>query len=103
MAVAGVVTAGPTCPVVTQPPDPACSDRRVDGAVIRVVDADGRQVAEATSAADGSFGLRLAPGDYVLLPQPVEGLMGTAPEQELRVPPGGGSAPIAISYDTGIR
>ncbi|HET7520560.1 MAG TPA: carboxypeptidase-like regulatory domain-containing protein [Candidatus Limnocylindria bacterium] len=103
VAIAGVVTAGPTCPVVTQPPDPACADRPVDGAVIRVLDGDGRQVAEVTSAADGSFELRLVPGDYVLVPQPVDGLMGTASEQELRVPAAGLREPVSIAYDTGIR
>ena len=32
----GTVTAGPVCPVVSDPPDPACADRIVQGAEIAV-------------------------------------------------------------------
>ena len=32
MSVTVIVTAGPVCPVVTDPLDPACADRPVDGA-----------------------------------------------------------------------
>ena len=31
-----LVLAGPTCPVVTDPPDPACADRPVEGAELVV-------------------------------------------------------------------
>lgn len=101
--VTGTVTAGPTCPVVTDPPDPNCADRPVAGAVLVLVDAGGAEVARVTSAADGTFAVALAPGAYRLVPQPVEGLMGTAPEIEFRVEAGEPTEELLVVYDTGIR
>jgi hypothetical protein len=98
----GIATAGPTCPVVTDPPDPGCADRSIAGAEILVLAMDGSEVARIVTGADGSFGVELAPGAYRLVPQPVEGLMGTAAEQTIRVEAGAPAA-IVISYDTGIR
>jgi hypothetical protein len=102
-AVAGVVTAGPVCPVVTDPPDPACEDRPVAGAEIVVRNASGETVARVRTAEDGTFSVPLAPGRYELVPQAVEGLMGTAPAVEVTVEDGLPLEPIEISYDTGIR
>jgi len=100
--VSGYAHAGPTCPVETNPPDPACADRPVANAVILVFDPSGTQVAEARTAADGTFSVLLPPGRYTLVPQPVEGLMGTASQQEVMVG-GGPVGGIDLSYDTGIR
>ena len=102
-AVSGVVTAGPVCPVVTDPPDPACEDRPVAGAEIVVRDASGETVGRALTAEDGTFSIALAPGTYELVPQAVEGLMGTASPIELTVEDGLPTEPIEINYDTGIR
>ena len=74
-----LATAGPVCPVETNPPDPACAPRPVAGAEIRVLDAGGQTIGSVVTAADGSAFLGLAPGSYTVQPQPVEGLMGTAP------------------------
>jgi hypothetical protein len=98
----GLAQAGPVCPVERQPPDPGCAPRPVAGAVL-VVTENGKEVARTTTAADGTFHLRLAPGDYQLVPQPVAGLMGTAAPVELSVREGVAPAPLVVSYDTGIR
>jgi hypothetical protein len=99
----GIVTAGPTCPVVTDPPDPNCADREVAGAVLVILNEAGQEVARVTSAEDGTFAVALAPGAYRIVPQAVEGLMGTAEELEVRVEVGEPAAEVAIVYDTGIR
>jgi hypothetical protein len=99
----GLVLAGPTCPVVTDPPDPGCAERPVAGAVLIVVDGAGAEVGRVTSAADGSFAIALAPGAYRVIPQPVDGLMGTAGQVDVRVEAGEPSAQVAVAYDTGIR
>lgn len=96
------VTAGPTCPVVTDPPDPNCADRPVAGAVVVVEDRDGREVARGTADEDGMIRLALAAGAYRLVPQPVDGLMGTAVPVEV-VLAAGDRAEVTLSYDTGIR
>jgi len=97
------VLAGPTCPVVTDPPDPDCADQPVQGALLIVEDVAGVEVARVRSDADGHFAVELAPGSYRLVPQPVEGLMGTAPALEFGVELGQPAAPLTVSYDTGIR
>lgn len=102
-SVRGVVLAGPTCPVVTDPPDPSCADRPVEGAVLVVTTPDGEEVGRATSDADGAFELALAPGTYRLVPQPVEGLMGTAEEVEFTVLADAPAVELTVAYDTGIR
>jgi hypothetical protein len=99
----GVVVAGPTCPVVTDPPDPDCADRPVAGALLVVFDGDGDEVARVTSAVDGAFAIALPPGAYRIVPQPVEGLMGTASELDVLVETGEPPEELAIAYDTGIR
>ena len=55
-----------------------------------------------TTGADGRFTVALPPGTYRLQPQPVEGLMGTAPEVIFTVS-SGEPADVTVSYDTGIR
>ena len=52
VAINGYVHAGPTCPVIQSPPDPACEDRPVSGALIDFVDSEGRVAETITSDAD---------------------------------------------------
>ncbi len=99
--VGGLVTAGPTCPV-ERPGDPACAPRPVDGAELLVTGADGSRVGRATTAADGLFRLDLDAGDYTLVPQPVQGLMGTEQPVPFSVRSGAETF-LEIGYDTGIR
>jgi hypothetical protein len=103
--VRGSVTAGPVCPV-ERPGDSACAPRPVPGATILVETAGGAEVGRATTLADGSFAIiDLPAGDYVLVPQPVEGLLGTADRVSISVPADGTPlpSPLSIQYDTGIR
>lgn len=62
-------------------------------------------MARAKTGADGMFVVDLAPGDYILVPQPVDGLMGTAQPVSMTVPAAGSPAPspFPLLYDTGIR
>jgi hypothetical protein len=101
--VSGLVLAGPTCPVVRDPPDPACEDRPVAGAEIIAVDAHGQEIARASTDAEGGFTLALPAGEYQLVPQPVEGLLGTASPTAIVVVDGAPLDPVTIVYDTGIR
>jgi len=103
--IAGLAHAGPVCPVERNPPDPACVDRPVAGAVVIVRDAGGRPVSQATTNLDGSF-LVAVPGGgtYTVVAQPVEGLMGTPAPAEVVVPAGAAAwATADLAYDTGIR
>lgn len=99
--VVGVVRAGPTCPVEQFPPDPECGDRPVAGAVLIITDQHGKEVRRVESNREGRFVTRLPAGGYILQPQPVDGLLGTAPPQDFIVE----TEPVelVIGYDTGIR
>ena len=99
----GTVTAGPTCPVETQPPQPGCEERPVAGAVLVFTDGSGTEVARVTSNADGTYAVELPPGAYRVTPQPVKGLMGTPAPMDVVVDAGGPMTELPVSYDTGIR
>lgn len=100
--VTGSAHAGPVCPVQQDPPDPACADKPVAGAALVIVDVEGREVAAISTDADGRFETMLPAGDYTIVPQPVEGLLGTAQPQAFTTGPG--LAPVLdVGYDTGIR
>jgi hypothetical protein len=103
--IVGRATAGPVCPVVRNPPDPACADRPVAGAVIVIRDGAGVEVARATTGADGTF-LVAVPrgGPWTVEAQAVEGLMGTPAPFEAEVANGSGAwVSVKVPYDTGIR
>ena len=99
----GEVLAGPVCPVVTEPPDPDCADRPVAGAelVLEVGSGNGGQI-RVIADENGLFELVLTAGPYTLIPQPVEGLLGTAAPVSLEIG-AGTTTEISVVYDTGIR
>ena len=103
--IAGRAVAGPVCPVERIPPDPACADRPVAGAVIVIRDAGGAEVARATTARDGTFLVGVpGGGSWTAEPQPVEGLLGTAPAIVVEVADAPAAwAAVDVAYDTGIR
>jgi hypothetical protein len=96
------LTSGPTCPVVTNPPDPGCDSRPVINAEVAVFDVHGQQVASGTSAEDGSVTLQLPAGAYYAVPAPVEGFMGQAEALAFSAV-GGDQVSLLFAYDTGIR
>lgn len=98
----GTATAGPVCPVERNPPDPSCAPRPVAGATIVIRDGSGSQVAVAISGQDGSYFVALPPGEYVVDPQPVQGLLGTAAQEPAHVD-AGAVTDVPLEYDTGIR
>ena len=100
--VTGSVVSGPSCPVMTEPPDPACDDRPVADAEIVIVSEAGNEVARVRTDGEGRFSVELEAGEYRLVPQPVEGLMGTAPEVGIVVHETDVDVGLS-SYDTGIR
>ena len=96
----GVVLAGPTCPVEQVGQSPCV--RSVSGAAILALNSSRHEVGRAVSDASGTYFLRLPPGTYQVVPQPVQGLMGVAAETTVTVPD---AAPVQLDlqYDTGIR
>lgn len=100
--IGGIAVAGPVCPVETVPPDPACAPRPVAGAVLVIRDGAGSEVARVVTGSDGSFFVELPAGEYLVEPQPADGLLGTAASQSVAVVDAN-AAVIQLEYDTGIR
>jgi hypothetical protein len=99
--IGGSVTSGPSCPV-QRAGDTTCDPRPVTGAVLVIRSAVGTEMARVATDGSGLYRVALPPGDYTLEPQPVQGLMGTAPSARLTVL-AGKLVIQAVSYDTGIR
>ena len=97
-----IASAGPVCPVETNPPDPNCAPRPVANAPIVVAEPDGDVIADGETGADGQLTLTLPVGDYVVTAGPIEGLMG-APQPALVTVIADLEIEVALAYDTGIR
>jgi hypothetical protein len=93
------VTAGPTCPV-ERIGDPACAPRPVKGAQLRLDGAG--DITLVTDASGTARADRIPVGRYRLVPQSVEGLMGTPAPLHI-VMRQGEATRVTVSYDTGIR
>jgi len=99
----GTVMAGPTCPVMRDPPDPACADRPLQTTVSVARASDpARTVATAQSDSKGIFQLSLPPGDYVVTAGNPQAMLPRCNEASVTVGPAGYSA-VTVSCDTGIR
>jgi hypothetical protein len=101
VVVSGRLVAGPVCPVETDPPAPECAPRPVGGATV-MIEVEGDDASSVVSDPDGRFQASVAAGDIRVIPQPVEGLLGTPAPIEVEA--FGGSLDLGeIAYDTGIR
>ncbi len=77
------------------------STRPGRGTLLEAAEGDGGQV-RIIADEDGLFELALSPGRYMLIPQPVEGLLGTAAPVTLEIA-AGTTTELSVVYDTGIR
>ena len=99
--VAGIVLAGPQCPVVGPDSGPECDDKPLAATI--VVRSAGFFVTQFTSGVDGRFRVPLFPGHYTLEPQPVSASgFPTGVPQTVTVE-GGQFTDVRVMYDTGIR
>jgi len=101
--VSGLVHLGPQCPVVT--PDDPCEDKPAADVTVIVSEqlpgeayAAGKEVARTTTAADGTFTVAVAPGEYVVTAE--AGMFCEL--MDARVLPGK-YAEVDVPCDTGIR
>ena len=95
----GTVTIGPMCPVVQE--NSPCPDEPYQADIV-IEDSRGDEVLSFESGEDGAFRVDLAPGTYVLIPQPGESGLPFAEEQQIEVVTGA-YTPVEVQYDSGIR
>jgi hypothetical protein len=96
------VTAGPTCPVERNPPDPNCKPKPMD-ATIRIATRGGRTVATLRTGSDGKVSKRLGAGSYrATAGNTNPGVMPACRPVNFTVHKGRYTS-VRISCDTGIR
>ena len=97
-----VALAGPTCPVETVPPDPACAPRPVPNVTVAIFDDSGQEQGTLVLDAAGEGFVGLEPGAYIVNGQGAAGLMNGPEAQRVEVEDGKVTE-VALTYDTGIR
>jgi hypothetical protein len=97
--IAGLVTIGPMCPVVTQ--NNPCPDQPF-AATLVVRDALGHELCLTRSGEDGRFQVVLPPGWYQLVPVTGSAGLPYAAPQDVVVEPDRYTE-VTVSYDSGIR
>ncbi|MFH0739631.1 MAG: hypothetical protein V1819_00755 [bacterium] len=101
--VEGVVTLGPTCPVMKNPPDPQCADKPYATKIQVIVVGSPNSSPFATIESDkqGKYKIMLPPGEYAL--QGVGGaVMPRCETKNITIEPGK-VIEANLSCDTGIR
>ena len=101
--IGGVVSLGPTCPVMRNPPDPACADKSYQTTVqiIAVGSPKSSPFATVETDKDGQYKIMLPPGNYAV--QPVGGSpLPRCNTENVTVEPKKISE-VNISCDSGIR
>ncbi len=98
----GMVTLGPTCPVMRNPPDPQCADKPYQTS-ISIFHAGDSVHARAVpmSDASGTFEVSLPPGNYIIDAKGCETLQRCAQVSAIVSP--NSYTDVVVSCDTGIR
>lgn len=94
--------AGPQCPVQQSPPDPECEDAPVVGADVVLTRLGSDAQITLTTDGAGEIFIAVEPGAWIITPQPVDGLLGTAAPIEVMVQ-SNQTTEVLAAYDTGIR
>ncbi len=97
-----IAVAGPTCPVETVPPDPACAPKPVPNITVLVMDAGGAVREKVVLDAAGQRFLGLQPGAYAVTAEGVAGFMD-GPEAQRVTVEDGRITEVTLAFDTGIR
>ena len=100
------LTTGLTGTVIRGPVTPVCQvDVSCDAPFSATFDVqqNGRRVATFTSDAEGRFTVRLAPGNYVVVPTANAPLMNPSAQTKSIVVGEAGLTSVQLSFDTGIR
>lgn len=99
--IAGIVRAGPQCPVMMA--GSPCPDKPLE-ATLRIAAVGDGFTATVESDSDGLFRLDLPPGEYEIVALPIgDGPFPAPPGDQVVTVRSGAITEVPISYDTGIR
>lgn len=99
----GTVSLGPTCPVMKNPPDPACADKPYAVKLQLVSSGGSFVIKEFSSNTDGTFSVEIPPGEYLVRSAPTMDIYPICRSSNTVVVNKGAYTNVDISCDTGIR
>lgn len=99
----GLVLLGPTCPVVTDPPDPECIDRPFATSLVVTASDQSRVIKEFQSDETGNFSVQVNPGEYAIRSAAASNILPYCSSGEVIKVNAGAYTETTVQCDTGIR
>lgn len=104
--ITGIVLLGPTCPVATNPPDPACDDKPYATRLAVTTTDQSRVITEFDSDTTGHFSVDVPPGSYDIRSAQMANVLPYCMNKRGKDPiqvQAGIVTDVTIDCDTGIR
>ncbi|HXW02211.1 MAG TPA: hypothetical protein VD828_02415, partial [Candidatus Nitrosotenuis sp.] len=98
----GMVLLGPTCPVVSDPPDPECADKPYQTNLVVTNTDQSRVIKEFSSDEDGKFYVDVPPGEYTISSAAAANVLPYCSSDTIEVDINSG-VEVTVFCDTGIR
>jgi hypothetical protein len=99
----GMVLLGPTCPVVTDPPDPKCADRPYATSLVVTTSDQSTVIKELQSDDTGNFSVEVDPGEYAIRSAAASNVLPYCSSGEVIKVNAGAYTETTVQCDTGIR
>ena len=99
----GIVLLGPTCPVMRDPPDPACDDKKFATSLVVTTADQSTVVKEFSSDANGAFSVSVSSGDYAIRSAVAANVLPYCSSDGIITVIKGSYTQATIHCDTGIR
>jgi hypothetical protein len=98
----GMVLLGPTCPVVSDPPDPECADKPYQTELVVTTLDQSYVIKEFSSDEDGKFYVDVPPGEYAIRSAAAANVLPYCSSDAIEVDVNSG-VEVTVFCDTGIR
>ena len=98
--ITGKVLVGPMCPVMIEGQE--CPDQPYR-ATLTVKNLEGREIVQFQTDEMGNFNIPLAPGEYILHPEPPKDAPLPFAEEQRFIVQSGEFTRLTVQYDSGIR
>lgn len=99
----GTVALGPSCPVVSDPPDPECEDKPYQTKLELVTQGGIKVVKKFSSDTNGKFSINIPPGEYLIRSAPSDEIFPYCLIDDIVTVQPNESVEVMVLCDTGIR
>lgn len=101
--ISGTVLLGPMCPVMRDPPDPACADKPHKTNLVLIKKGTEQVVKEFSSDEDGKFKIEVKTGEYTIQNTPFSAMLPRCSSSNIIKVSVSVITQVDVSCDTGIR